>query len=788
MRDDDQVKVALSLKKDMVVNSGWLIESENEEIKDFLTKSLADMQDPDALEYSFEDCLRDILSAYDYGFSITEPVYRLVDGKYHLKSLKTRPPHTWRFIIDDKGKVLKLQQATNSGDQDFKPAKFLHFLYQPEWGNPYGKSDLKAAHESWKTKRFFSRMRAMYGERFATPTRVVRAPASLDTAELTKLYDVAESIQNNTTILIPEGSTVEFVSPAKDSTDFYERAMNDADLRIARSILVPDLMGMSGEKTSGGSYALGDKQFNLFLSSIAKDRLALERKFNLRVIRPLLAANFGPEAEAEWKLKPWKQEDLLEYLKVWVSAVSGKVFKPAQEHVDHFNEVLGFPKGGEVLDPEAIAQKAAEAKADAFKGRQEEAQDGAEKRPAPEPKKFAMADRTPFEAKVDFAAVQEVFEASERSVYPELRKAAKRISADLLDQVRSRGLVGKFKPEAVNDLAPRFLKDMRAIFKGHFVELFREGVDQARKEILPSGTRSFVEADILPAEFLKVVEAESFKAVGDYSTGITKRVKDRVLTAIKTGQSEGEVNRLLRDELEDQTETWINTVVRTKTTEMYNAARKTVWETDPLISQIVTAYQYSAVLDSRTSEVCASLNGKVFEKGDFIGRATPPLHFNCRSILVPVTRYEDYKGWSKYVKPGDEPSVESLKKKGAGLMTDARLPATQAPAIGSYRIETAGDFLAVAAPGAGQRIRVLSVRASNASRNTPTQLGLKDGESAGVKFRETLPGNGGLYARDFRPEAWVLDENVALLINTSAAVPLDCTVEYEIWAADGRVA
>ncbi|MCP4712573.1 MAG: hypothetical protein GY869_28440, partial [Planctomycetes bacterium] len=44
---------------------------------------------------------------------------------------------------------------------------------------------------------------------------------------------------------------------------------------------------------------------------------------------------------------------------------------------------------------------------------------------------------------------------------------------------------------------------------------------------------------------------------------------------------------------------------------------------------------YSAVLDSRTSFICASLNGNVYEVG--IG-PIPPLHPNCRSARYPIPR------------------------------------------------------------------------------------------------------------------------------------------------------
>ena len=51
-------------------------------------------------------------------------------------------------------------------------------------------------------------------------------------------------------------------------------------------------------------------------------------------------------------------------------------------------------------------------------------------------------------------------------------------------------------------------------------------------------------------------------------------------------------------------------------------------------------WQYVAVLDSRTSELCAHRDGTVYDVGDVIH--LPPAHYNCRSTTVPVVKsWED---------------------------------------------------------------------------------------------------------------------------------------------------
>ena len=57
----------------------------------------------------------------------------------------------------------------------------------------------------------------------------------------------------------------------------------------------------------------------------------------------------------------------------------------------------------------------------------------------------------------------------------------------------------------------------------------------------------------------------------------------------------------------------------------------------------MTGMEYSAVIDDRTTPVCEELDGKIFLMGSpELDRLTPPNHFNCRSVLVPVVVGDSY--------------------------------------------------------------------------------------------------------------------------------------------------
>ncbi len=118
-------------------------------------------------------------------------------------------------------------------------------------------------------------------------------------------------------------------------------------------------------------------------------------------------------------------------------------------------------------------------------------------------------------------------------------------------------------------------------------------------------------------------------------------------------------------------------------------------------------YQICAVLDSKTSEICQNLDGKVFDRKDAKpGITMPPFHCHCRSTTVPyiegllddggrVARDPEtgktveipdmtYKEWkAKYVKPEAEylkaeqakvrrPTEAELRNMGEALLVDLR--------------------------------------------------------------------------------------------------------------------
>lgn len=84
----------------------------------------------------------------------------------------------------------------------------------------------------------------------------------------------------------------------------------------------------------------------------------------------------------------------------------------------------------------------------------------------------------------------------------------------------------------------------------------------------------------------------------------------------------------------------LENIARTNIADAVNQSRMSLFGR-PEFKGFVVAYEYSAIMDQRVSDVCESLDGKI--KRDW-GEYTPPNHYQCRSILVPVTAIDEWDG------------------------------------------------------------------------------------------------------------------------------------------------
>jgi SPP1 gp7 family putative phage head morphogenesis protein len=148
------------------------------------------------------------------------------------------------------------------------------------------------------------------------------------------------------------------------------------------------------------------------------------------------------------------------------------------------------------------------------------------------------------------------------------------------------------------------------------------------------------------AKELAFYDDTAFAISGVESANVLNKSKQIMFDAIESGDQktafknldnlfaqyidEGAISENLRDPNR------IKTIIRTNSNTAANRGRDALYD-DPDVDEFVPFVQISAIIDGRTTEFCLGMDGKTFKKADV---ESPPFHFNCRTVLVPVTIIE----------------------------------------------------------------------------------------------------------------------------------------------------
>lgn len=644
MRKDDQVHVGIQLKKDLVIGSGWSIITEDDNQQDIADDIHTRLnEDPEiALDEHLDELVE---TAYTYGFSLSEKIFKLrEDQSLTLKELKTRNPNTWTIHTDDKGNINKYEQHAANQDLNIDPRSLIHYRINPLHQNPYGRADLRAAYSAWFTKRHIVRYYSIFLEKNASPIPYAKYDSNVPQSKVNEIFNIIKRFQTKTAIAFPKSFEVDFLQSTSNG-EAYIKGINLFNMIIGRSLLMPDLIGLSGSETSGGSFSLGKEQIEMFFKHIRRRRNALERLVNRHIVQPLVVWNYGNiEHFPKFKLNPISEQDSMEYAKAFVEAMKGSLYKPNDEEINHFRKLIKFPEG-EVQEkplapspfgtptPNMDESSPSEGNEDLETEEIDETNLEDEKKEA-EKKEFS---KDQFVKRVDFKAIEKQLDSTENNIINESKPIIDQVFEDLINQIEKKKILHTPpKPERVNTLKLKKLSSLQQILKKQLRGHFKDSKAMARSELFKAKF-----AVPLPSEaFLAFLENETFQFIGDWEYKITKATRVLLNNAIKEGAPLSSVINQLESAVKGGSLVDIERYSRTKSTEVLNRARVEEFTE----SGAVHGFEYSAIIDSVTSPICRDLDGKTFKAGT---EPIPPMHFNCRSVLVPITIFEEFEPTKK---------------------------------------------------------------------------------------------------------------------------------------------
>lgn len=767
MMQDDQVKVCVDVRIQARLSTPWEIVPGlpgnvlSEKMAKFIKTCLTRMRG------NFETDMEQMYSAIGYGFSISEKVFDYIEkgefkGMIGLRAIKTREPFNYDFKIDPHGNLLGLTYIGITGKENndlgapgafgtmaygnmsplgtilptrgnlaagvkapfgsienpFPPEKFIVYSYNPQFGNWYGRSDFLGAFKWWLMKKHGSKFWAIWLERYASPFvwAQYKRDAGLKKESLLAIDDFIRNLSARQGVRVSDAVDINSIQFTPSAGDAYEKAIEAYNRYIAHAILFPNLLGFTGgQGSSGGSYSLGQKQFDSFLWILNKmGRDMSETIVGDQIIKQLIQINFGDEVDQELypKFRFISIDDAAIEVrsKIVDTLCRAGIVAKEEEWVRDFLTLPKLkpgivlpdaqPQGG--IDPNNPEGKPGEQKP---AGAQKKDDEPEPKKTESEPKKdetkmAEFKEREPdyFEQKMKVKQFKSDLEKLDQGLLEEATAAMESIREELLDKVTRKNLVTEGDISAVAKLTVN-VKGLKDTFAKWMVKIYLDSKLSQLEEMGRAGlnveiTKRFAavsqEWEPLPPQeavdyfrrkvTAKIVDDAGKKILIDLATGfdisffqnraftiagivrddVMNDAKQILLNGIKRQDQAGAVkslkdmfNKYLDQGIEIDEELLsphrLNTIVRTNITEAINEGRAAMM-TDPDVGDFVQFFQYTAIMDERTTDYCRCMDGKIFRIED-LDQIKPPAHFNCRSFTVPITQFE----------------IQDLKKDGRGV-------------------------------------------------------------------------------------------------------------------------
>lgn len=141
---------------------------------------------------------------------------------------------------------------------------------------------------------------------------------------------------------------------------------------------------------------------------------------------------------------------------------------------------------------------------------------------------------------------------------------------------------------------------------------------------------------LTPVEAIRWAEQRT-ALQGNWQRALDAQVTQVIVSGLETGATNKDVMGALTRVFPTFAKARLENIARTESVSAYNQGRLTAFKSNSL----VVAVQFAAILDSRTTKICRARDGMIMRMEDErLPSNTPPLHFMCRSTLVPVDRFD----------------------------------------------------------------------------------------------------------------------------------------------------
>lgn len=572
--------------------------------------------------------LRESLCFLEFGFYVFEKVWKIENGKVVLDYLAPRIPHSIdRWQIQGKngqwarGIVQYIETDEFSGLASIEiPEKKLLILTNDKEGDNYaGESILRACYPHWRYKEMLYRISAIAADRFGVGTPAVYLPQDYGADDKNAANEMGENMRSSDKgyITLPFGYDAKILTPGNGGILGNIESMIEHHNRMILTSVLTQFLGLGGENS--GSYALSEDQSSFFLRFVEDKARYFATAYNQQVIKDIVDYNYG---EQEWypelRFSPIGTKSIENLANTYKALVDSGLLEVDADVKKWIRTAFNLPEMTDADVEEA-----------------EDEDDGIVKPEEPtEPEELVehhLAEyKQPYrnltleEQKIDFKELNEEMNQEEDGLSKELLA-----SAILATGKYTEAILKKLKKQEINkikDITFGSKKEIKDIYATYINKAYEYGLDMTNKELEVSHTKTKVVDDVLKADAELYAQA--------FISEIENTTKPIINDAYISGSTPESIAQSVKAEAEKKANKLVVGSVALISGHYINTARNQVLKNNA-IEKGITGYQRSEILDSRTCNICRSLDQRIVKVDDPFAQMTT-MHSSCRGIWVPI--------------------------------------------------------------------------------------------------------------------------------------------------------
>ena len=303
---DEQVQACFAKLMQEVTSRPWYVEEYSDKpgdlaVRDYVAEVLQEM--------NIDDIYKGLGEALIAGFTVGEVMWKKTKRGVIPYDLRMRDQR--RFVFQEKeeaetGFTMRCLTFNRMFEGVEIPSR--KFIINRYWahhnGDPYGSALGRILYPLVKFRRRAIESYVLYGDRYATPTAVAKAPLSASTAELDTLYDNLSNLSQETAMILPEGYDLEFVTPS-GSPDVFKNLIDYIDKEISMLICGENEAGQA-EAGSRASSQVANVVRVVKASEISE---MISQTLTQTLIRWIVDLNFGVDVAAPSLTREFRIEE-----------------------------------------------------------------------------------------------------------------------------------------------------------------------------------------------------------------------------------------------------------------------------------------------------------------------------------------------------------------------------------------------------------------------------------------------------------------------------------------------